>query len=285
MTRVFIHIGYPKCASTYLQKKVFPQLGNFSNLAFAPLEDKFIFLRRDVEAEELRAAVARHVVNPSGADHLIISCEDYVELLFEEFNRVFFEYNRLDGSRYLLRNDMIMANIRKAYPQAEILMVTRELLSWVKSRYKMLYRGAKTSEHIEAFFEDPLESFADTAARYQAEFGADRVHVIPFEFLVEQGNPAFVERVVSLIAPGAEVDPASGRENAAPDLLRVVEHERIKKKLRFYLKTRGLKFLYPLGRIGTELWATTVLRARHGNEPYRVLIPPDIAERWQSAGQ
>lgn len=281
MKRVFVHIGYPKCASTYLQKRVFPQLGNFSNLAFAPLDDKFVFLRRDVSAEEIRQTVQRHITNPVEDDHLIISCEDYVELLFQEFNDVFFRFTGLDPQRYQLANEQVCRNIQSAYPDAQILIVRRTLLDWVKSRYKMLYRGAKTNHTIDRFFEQPLEDFEATAARYRTAFGESQVHMLTFEKLVKEGNAQFVADVLAIIAPGRELAVAEGRDNAAPDLLRTVEHERLKKKIRFALQARGLGLLYPVCRIGTALWAATIVRARHGNTLYDVTIPEPIQSAWR----
>jgi hypothetical protein len=51
---VFIHIGLSKCASTYLQKTVFPAIGNYSDVAFSPDEDKYYLFRPDMEPEEFR---------------------------------------------------------------------------------------------------------------------------------------------------------------------------------------------------------------------------------------
>jgi len=282
--RVLIHIGYPKCASTYLQKQVFPRLGNYSNMAFAPRDEKYYPLRTEFDPAEFRRLVERHTVNPDPAKpHLVISCEDWVELLAKEFEEVFFRFNGLDRSRHRFANEVILKNLHAAYPEAEILFVIREPLSYILSRYKMLYRGAKTSKSLGAFLERPTEGYAEAIERAQALFGRERVHVVPFERL-KQDSQSFVDEVVRLVDPDAHVDASTERVNAAPELRSEVEYERRKKEIRFRLEQGGRSPIARLAYLAARAWMAATLwprlRRQYGAEPFRVPFDPEWAQRF-----
>ena len=281
MKKVFIHAGYPKCASTYLQKTVFPMLGNYSNMAFAPRDEKYYPLRNDFDPAEFRRLVEKHTVNRDDTkDHLILSCEDWAELLSKEFEKVFFEFNGLDRARHSFSNEVIARNFKAAYPDAHILFVIRNPVSYVVSRYKMLYRGAKTSKPVDAFLKDLTEGYDLAIQRCQTLFGADHVHVVPFE-LIKSDAAAFVNQVTGLIDPSASVPVSDERVNAAPDLRSTVEYERLKKTVRFKLEKNGNSPLARIAYVFARAWmAATVsprLKKQYGDELFKVQVQPEAA--------
>lgn len=287
--KVLIHAGYPKCASTYLQKTVFPMLGNYSNMAFSPRDEKFYPLRNDFDPAEFRRLVEKHTVNRDASkDHLILSCEDWAELLFKEFEDVFFQFTGLDRTQHTFSNEVIFRNFKAAYPDAEILFVIREPLSYVISRYKMLYRGAKTSKPIDAFLENPTEGYDGAIERTQNLFGKKRVHVIPFE-RIKTDSAAFVKQVTGLVDPLAEIQVSSERVNAAPDMRSTVEYERLKKTVRFKLEKNGNNPLARIAYLCARGWmAATVhpkLKKQYGNEIFKISVPPETAYRFAESNR
>lgn len=281
MKKVFIHAGYPKCASTYLQKTVFPMLGNYSNMAFAPRDEKYYPLCNDFDPAEFRRLVEKHTVNRDDTkDHLILSCEDWAGLLFQEFEEVLFEFSGLDRATHSFSNEVVFRNFKAAYPDAEILFVIREPLSYVLSRYKMLYRGAKTSKPIAAFLQNPTAGYDQAIERAQELFGTGRVHVVPFE-LIKSDVASFVKQITGLIDPSATVPVFGKRVNAAPDLRSTVEYERLKKTIRFKLEKNGSSPLARIAYIFARAWMVAVvsprLKKQYGDEVLKVHVPPEAA--------
>lgn len=283
MSKVLIHAGYPKCASTWLQKKVFPRLGNYSNMAFAPRDEKYYPLRDDFDPSEFWRLVEKHTVNRRpDKDHLVISCEDWVELLLKGFEEIFFDFNGLDQERHMFSNALIFNNLKTAFPSADFLLVIRDPLSYVLSRYKMLYRGAKTSRPLDVFLDRPTEGIDGAIERAQNLFGKEQTHVVPFELLKTDAD-AFLRKIVPLVDPEVQITPDSERVNAAPDLQSNVEYERIKKTIRFRLEKNGrtpaARAAYLLARAWTATVVLPGLRKKYGDRPFTVTAPNGAAEQ------
>ena len=284
MKKVLIHAGYPKCASTYLQKKIFPVLKNYSNMAFAPRDEKYYPLRNDFDPVEFRKLVDKHTINHDDSkNHLIISCEDWAELLFKEFEEVFFAFNGLDRSAHSFSNQVILRNFKAAYPQADMLFVIREPASYVLSRYKMLYRGAKTAKPVEAFLEHPTEGYDQVIERCRTLFGETRTHVVPFEML-QADVQAFVKTVTDLVDADAVIPVSNERVNAAPDFRWQVEYERVKKATRFKLEKNGRTPAARIAYLIARAWMAAIVRPRlqkrYGEEVFEVKMPPETKQRF-----
>jgi hypothetical protein len=282
--QVFIHAGWPKCASTYLQRAVFPTLGNYSDMAFAPRDEKYYPLRTDFDPAEFRRIVEKNIVHRDASkEHLIISCEDWVELLDREFEEVLFEFSGLDRDTHRFSNGLIAKNLKAAYPGAQILFITREPVSYAISRYKMLYRGAKTSKPITAFLERPTEGYKQAVQHYQELFGAARTHVLPFE-LIRTDNAEFVRQVVRLIDPSAAIPAAGEKINAAPDLRSTVEYERLKRGVRFQLEKNCRSPFARIAYVCARVWMAAIvhpkLKKQYGNESFEVTVPPAAAKNF-----
>ena len=233
---VYVHIGLSKCASTYLQKIIFPGIGNYSNVAFAPDEDKYHLLRPDMTPDEYRRIVAKHMVNPlPECKWLLISCEDYTELLFKGFTEVFFKWTSIKRESYRFSNEVIAENIARTYPKARIIVVIREQLDWAVSRYKMNYRGGKTSLSIDDLMDEPLEGYDIMVERYQNRFGKENVLVLPLE-MMRRDCANFVKSITGFIGTNFTKFAPDIKVNAAPELNRTVEYERLKNRWRLNIR-------------------------------------------------
>ncbi len=233
---VFVHIGLSKCASTYLQKIIFPGIGNYSDVASSPDEDKYHLLRPGMKPEEYRRIVAKHMVNPiPESKWLVISCEDYTELLFKGFADVFFKWKSMQRELYHFSNAVITENIARTYPQARIIVVIREQLDWAVSRYKMIYRGGKTSSSIDDLLSEPLEGYDIMIERYQNRFGKENVLVLPLE-MMRHDRANFIKSITGFIGTDFKTVAPDIKVNAAPDLKHTVEYERLKNRWRLNIR-------------------------------------------------
>lgn len=281
---VIIHVGLSKCASTFLQKRIFPQFGNYSNMAFAPDAEKYYIFRKDMIADTYREIVNRHLINTdNNSHHLIISCEDYTELLFRGFEQLFFQWQNLDRKQYYFSNRLITENLANVYPEAKIILVIREQINWAISRYKMNYRGGKTTEEIDNYLEESLEGYDITIQRYYDYFGRENVLVLPYEKLLT--DPAgFLDRLCRFINPGYSIRFPDDRVNEGPDLQRVVEYERYKNRSRLAIKNR--KSITPPFRSTLLIWnrlftglLKPVFLMKYGNSKFEIRLSPSTINR------
>lgn len=281
---VFIHIGLSKCASTYLQKIIFPAIGNYSDVAFAPDKEKYSLFSPDLEPEEFRKIVAKHMTNPQpDRNWLLISCEDYTELLFKGFADVFYRWKTIDKAKYIYSNEVITRNIARTYPNARIIIVIREQLDWAVSRYKMIYRGGKTTLSIDELLVEPLEGYDSMIERYQKQFGKEHVRVLPLE-MMRDDRAGFINSISGFIGTGSTIHATEEQVNTAPEFNRTVEYERLKNRWR--LKLRHAVWLTPPGQLISQVGARILVSMlkpffilRYGNSRYEVTLSDNTIER------
>ncbi len=281
---VIIHIGLSKCASTYLQKIIFPQIGNYSNVGFAPVGEKYYLFRSDMKPEKYRKIITLHMMNPKpDSNWLVISCEDYTEFLFKGFEDIFFKWEPIERDNYYFSNAVIAENIARIYPMARIIVVIREQLSWAISRYKMYYRGGKTSSTIDELITEPLEGYDAMVERYQTWFGRENVLVLPLE-MMHRDRVDFVKRITNFINPDVVVDAPDIQVNVAPELKRAVEYERLKNYWRLHI--RRSRWLTPPGQFLARIFARLLVGClkpffffRYGAYKYSVSPTAESMER------
>lgn len=260
---VYLHIGYPKCASTYLQDEIFPQLGNYSHMVRAPGPEKYYPYHRNFDPENFRKMVEKHMVaRDETENHLLVSFEDWTELLFAEFEKELRKARDLPAADYVLSNRIVLENLKAAYPEAHIIIIIREQVSWIISRYIMLLRGAKTSKDIDAFLQDPLDGYDDLIERAQQLFGKDHVKVMPLEAM-RQDQDGFLKELTEYIAPGSSITVSEKQVNIAPDLKREAIYRRMKRSLRLSLERKHLRPLYGIIRIVMECTVRPALYIRY----------------------
>lgn len=284
---VFIHIGLSKCASTYLQKVIFPGIGNYSDVASSPDRDKYHLLIPGMDPEEYRRIVAKHLINPRPESKwLLISCEDYTELLFKGFADVFFRWKSMKRDMYHFSNKVITENIARTYPKARIIVVIREQLDWAVSRYKMIYRGGKTSSSIDDLLSEPLEGYDIMIERYQNRFGKEKVLVLPLE-MMRHDRENFIKSIAGFIGTGVTTAAPDVRVNVAPNLKRTVEYERLKNRWRLNIRqalwlTPPVQFiLRVISRLLVALLKPFFL-LRYGASKYNVSPSAETIQRLKS---
>jgi len=174
-----IHIGMPKCGSTWLQKHFFNRRHGYHR-CYGPLESHIAFISprpfdwmppQNIEPE--RAGKWRVPV---------ITCEALAG-------------NPLTGGD---NGEIILHRLHKTLPQARILIVIREQRAMLRSIYQLLVNwGCPYS--IDLLFKNKLAGntprfspdylcFDRQIRAYQNAFGKDKVLVLPMELFQRQAN-------------------------------------------------------------------------------------------------
>ncbi len=247
---VFIHVGYHKAASTYLQKFVFPVI-----------EANYVFL----------AGYKRHVLDMVQSE----TCDDrgvknWIEAEIRRkygnnpYPATVLSHEELSGMPcgYKTVNPMMVAdNLRRLFPQAKILIVVRNQFSYLRSIYT--YRVAIKGEESRSFAQfleeegalglwEKLE-YDKLVSYYISLFGKDAVCVLPLELLKKDTGEFCRKLSLFLRVP---VSPSGGKVvNESTKLLPVLRFWRpvnfLFARLLLSLKALGIetKEEYPYQRL------------------------------------
>jgi len=159
MKEVYIHVGYPKCASTFLQRNVFPYMN-------VHLISKF----------------PDNIYNSEHHDYTAISkIKEGKNLITNE---------QLTGNAYRNMNYAsgfdIIDRLKLLYPDAGIILVRRDKDKWLKSLYKQFCSDTKKAKFVSSYqdwydnhLEHDLLRFDEYEEKVRKLF--DRTLVIWFE--------------------------------------------------------------------------------------------------------
>jgi hypothetical protein len=175
---IFLHVGYPKCASTFLQKKIFsphpdidyigPETGvnrNFNELFFNTTESLY-----DPEA-------VRNCFLKNGKTKLL-SIETLVG----------------DGFTSHINGDFYARRLSETFPNAKIIIIVRNqenaieslVMQWIKSGWSGKFSPNDFFKQIKLYteqvgFDYDLFKYTRTINYYRRLFGSNNVHVLFFE--------------------------------------------------------------------------------------------------------
>ena len=216
----FIHIGFPKCASTSLQRDLFSQCPHID------------YLGRDDNWKSTRAGGHRHILQLATLDNLhyrsrkdeiaknINACfsgdPDKLRVVSDE---LFVSTYRPYTSGIPVADSMSVAErLHDLFPEAHILMLIREQVGFWNSMIPQLVRNNRITIDADKFFEFH-KSYAETGcgsfflladynAIYQLYanlFGKDRVHVMLLEDLARSPGK-FTADLVNLLGLWEKID-------------------------------------------------------------------------------
>ena len=207
----FVHIGYHKTGSTFLQKRVFRRGPGFSLVA---------------EGNALRPAfVPLQSADPFSFDPVAVreTFRPAMEKAREQDLVPVFAAERLSGSPQSGGYDskQIAERLAATFPEARVLMVIREQTDMLVSVYKQYVKmgGPGTfrqyvSPHSRAFriplFDFRYFEYHRLVGCYQNLFGAENVLVLPYELLRDRPR-AFVKHIGTFadarVAPSYNFEP------------------------------------------------------------------------------
>ena len=273
--RTFIHIGYPKCASTYLQRTVFPAMGNFADLTKLPHETKWMLFDEKADHNRFRARVVEGIEHHDpNKDYRIISYEGLVPKLFRTFTDLYWKTRHRDVTRYTYSKQQVAEQLAKAFPEAHIIIIIRKQIDWAISQHKMYWRRGHTSMPVDVYVDRYEDGYDRVIQRYMDLFGVDRVSVVPYELLL-QDPTTFVRSVTGVIDPSFEPEISQQRVNYAPDFLRDMNYQRSKRVLKRKMReSDGLlrRFTLKLAYWGVSLAGRPYYTFRYGRARDEVRI-------------
>ncbi len=235
--RVLLHIGYPKTATTWFQKDLFPGIDNIKLFT----NEKFVnnLKRADIADREQ----IRNVINSVNEETIVISNEN----ILGSRNRVF------SNPEYLA----------KIFPGAEIILFVRNQIDKYRSNYSQyIKQGGVLSPEAYLFsqgqdlFGGEKHKYYRVVNLYRDYFGKENVHIFFFEEFLEN-NQRFMSdfvRKLKLNVPNRFID--NRRRNvklSASDIKTVRSFNRFCNKIlpRFASNYLGAKQQYIIDKVFT----------------------------------
>ena len=189
MKSAIVHLGYHKTATTWLQTQVFPRAVSHD---FVP--------RRTVQ-EAFLAPPGLHFSPERAAEVLGLQGRDRPVLLSEENLSGYLHNGGLHG--FLAPE--VARRIRQVLPDARIVIFIRNQFEICRASYAQYVSGGgtwgprryfETARHVRGALTRPWKApvfefehfeYDRLVAHYDSLFGADRVHVYPYEWLRDRG--------------------------------------------------------------------------------------------------
>lgn len=184
MGNLIVHVGYPKCASTLLQREVFK---NLKLTKFINNEEIIsLFLQKEFSNEQLRQSKLRTLakdISSSNSD-LLISNENFsmpnTWLHNQKFNNFF---SREESTKL----------IKKYFCKVKVIIIIRNQCDWIYSWYQERVKYGETkslneilnSEIYEKTISDFL-NYQSTINFYERNFGSKNVFVLGLKNIVKQ---------------------------------------------------------------------------------------------------
>lgn len=215
---LLLHVGLHKTGTTWLQRQVFEAKAQAGEIAYCGdtgvIYSAFIVPRSD----RFDARAAREVFAPLMATGkpLVISGENLAGRPFHAEHQ----------------QEIVAARLVQSFPEAHVLLTIREQDAVIGSMYGQYLRFGHTSGLADFLAEPPAGSgfrpvldraFYDYDAlltRYEARFGAGRVTVLPFEWMLKAPDAALGRLWAAMGVDLAPVGAKGGRsENPALSVL------------------------------------------------------------------
>lgn len=281
-----LHIGFPKCASTYLQTYVFPEMDNVEYLGFYYNRDRKFF-------DENVHTLVNSIQMDDGIDFSL----DRSRALFEASIAPLLA----QGRRVILSNEvfcqqradrtLVAQRLKALFGEARVLVIVRNQFNALASMYAFQkLRGSNVSNKalfgnpsmktIDDWIEEQIINlyvsyiktlkYCEIADHYASLFGDKNVHVLPLELMDENSN-AFLEEIGDICgcpAPVVSVEESRSNRKARPSRKRML-YQSIRSK---FAKDISLSTYLPGPLRG--LWAVLIDRG--------ATFEPEISERHKA---
>lgn len=286
MPELIVHVGYPKCGSTLLQRHVFPQLDDVRHIAFQGEPELYqaLALRTFPAGEaERKAVLSRFGDEVLAADRpTLISAEHFI-MPAECFRSLEgHPLHHLDGMTILEQIAALPISVR-------VLILVRRQDDWLRSWYQERIKRYETRAFADFVLATEnqilLEALAydRTINILEDKFGSGSVHVVPFELL--KLDSASFWRSIGALLPSA----------AAPADLPIVRMSMRRETI--FLRRQSNRLLRCLaritgGRTPPDRVAFDVLKKLYAQEslvnrfsrpgPLRFDLPEGLADRFRT---
>lgn len=215
MNKILFHVGMPKCASTLLQKEIFPNIIDAEFLAQRELHDAVG--RKSLDGGE----AARQLILKNYAEK--IAASDYPAVFSSEHLSMpggWLETRKNTRYPMLSRNE-ITEHLKRLGGESRVLLILRKQEDWLNSWYQERIkryecRNPKDFVDSDTFAEiSPYLLYSDTLKHYQDVFGKENVIALPYE-LLRSNRENFLAKVFDAIGVenrDMETPRVKGRQN------------------------------------------------------------------------
>ncbi|TVQ43810.1 MAG: hypothetical protein EA365_11595 [Gloeocapsa sp. DLM2.Bin57] len=212
--KILIHIGYPKTASTWLQKTVFSN----ENLGFTPFSP-FSKIENDPRGD---MQALKYFVDQSDVDF-------NSELVYQELNSCIKQSNLLNMV-YVLSNEcfvfpifkqgyykMTADRIYQVFPNGKILCLIREQKAAIFSLYNQIIKlginysstleeflGIKSGGRLNLGIDVSVYKYDQIIEYYQTKFGKNNVLFLPFEVFVKNKKECLI-KIINFVEIDANI--------------------------------------------------------------------------------
>ncbi|MDZ7859200.1 MAG: sulfotransferase domain-containing protein [Candidatus Krumholzibacteriota bacterium] len=219
--KIFIHIGYPKTATTTLQKFLFPKHPEMFDIRDYENEEKWIYDLLYLNEISFRKKIDYHKrglkdkIDSTDRDTIIYSNESILSnsLFFAEKPRPLVRY--LDPSSTARKAHMLFSELT---PEPKIIIVIRNQLDLIKSIYAQMYnycfKNYKQTRNFRIYTDNLIRdgarsftlsalSYYDVIKEYEKIFGVNNVYILVYEEL--KNSPAhFFQKLESIMGLSRE---------------------------------------------------------------------------------
>ncbi|MDP6428543.1 MAG: hypothetical protein QF393_11050 [Rhodospirillales bacterium] len=226
--QIYLHVGLPKTATTFLQHDCFPLLDGVHTASLEEESDRELTLFFQDLAyanpsfyalEEKRAELAA-LIERTDREKILISCEE----LFGWFHLNF------------ANNFFIAETLKQLIPGAKLMIVIRAQADWLESAYKQTLRqnSSETINRFLRFKDGRFETrrlfpgrpqinvrelnYHTYISHYARLFGADNIMILPFE-LVNGNQDEFMRRTAQFMDTNFVRTPSNRTANRGYSLI------------------------------------------------------------------
>lgn len=177
MREIYIHVGYPKCASTFLQQEVFPKLDGVN----------FLY---------------KYMNNKYKIDHVLWASFGKLEEGKNLISSELLSGNQLIYHKYCSGLEML-DRLKRLYPNAKIILIERNKEDWLKSLYQQHRADGGTAIHFNGY-QDWYDNHLDHNILHFDEYRKklyntfDDVCFIKFEDF-KKNNEKYIKKICDFI--------------------------------------------------------------------------------------
>jgi len=202
--RTFVHIGFPKSASTFLQKRIFSK-NDHINYIKDPKFYEYLYAKKKVSKKIRKKFINNFIKKKFSISKInIVSAE-----IFVMPNDCLFTHPKDNDWKRILQNKEVMQNLKSLPIDYEIIMIIRNQRSWLISWYQERVKRLETKS-----FKSWLESneikntlkvidFYETIKLWKKFFIKRKISIIPFE-LLKNDSDKFIKEMSKIL--GVEIN-------------------------------------------------------------------------------
>ena len=177
---IIIHVGTHKAASTYLQQSVFPYL-----------KDVYFFRLNNEKGTPNPLYILNDLIMQSVFEKKSESiCLDNID---EIKNQIYSFINSIKESKILISSEALWQKssltkiLKELFPNAKILLIIREQISWLESYYNYYIKLGDHAELEEEILRNKAFNFnlLEIYQHYVDNFGKENILVLPYEQIKE----------------------------------------------------------------------------------------------------